>query len=570
MIIIRINMTNGTIKREENPEKYKYLGGRSLTSTIVNDEVKPKCDPLGVENKLVIAPGIFSGTSLVNSGRLSIGAKSPLTNTIKESNVGGTIAATIAKKGIAAIIIEGKAEDDKFYIVNINNEGNCKLIQADEYKKLKTYSLCNKIYNKYGDEQSIVCIGPAGEQKLKCASIQATDIDGRPCRSCGRGGLGAVMGSKGLKAIIVDRKKQTNREIIDKVKFNNNNAKLTKDLKAGPFTGNVLPNLGTAALVALVNSIGALPSYNATKGNYDKWEKISGEAMADIIQKRGGENKHRGCSNCIIQCSNEYVDFKGDYITSSLEYETMWANGAMCGIDDLDIIAQIDRECDECGLDTMSTGVAVAVAMDAGYLEFGDAKGALNLVRQIADGTEVGKVIGNGPSEVGKYFNHHRIPVCKNQSIAGYDPRAIQGMAVTYSTCPMGADHTAGNFIGDALKGDPDPLKREGQSELCREKQIMVAALDSTGLCLFALSAVSYELLAALVSAMFDDEINAEGIKKMGIDTLNAELDFNKKAGFTNQDDRLSLFFYEEPLPPYNKTILVKDDDIDNTLNFVA
>jgi aldehyde:ferredoxin oxidoreductase len=198
-----------------------------------------------------------------------------------------------------------------------------------------------------------------------------------------------------------------------------------------------------------------------------------------------------GCAQCIVHCSNEFVDKAGKYVTSSLEYETIWSMGGMTGIDDLDTIARLDYLCDDIGVDTMSTGVGVAVAMDAGHEKFGDREAAVRMVEEIAQGTAFGKILGNGPVAVGKHFNHSRVPVVKGQSIAAYDPRAMLGNGVTFATSPMGADHTAGNLVGAYLTRQLDPLKKEGQVETSRNLQIAMAAADCTGMCFMAIVALT-------------------------------------------------------------------------------
>jgi len=337
-------------------------------------------------------------------------------------------------------------------------------------------------------------------------------------------------------------------------------------------SGKVMPELGTAGLVAPVNSMGAFPSYNARNGVLDGWEKISGEAMAKLIQERGGNTTHMGCAQCIVHCSNEFVDREGKYVTSSLEYETIWAMGGMTGIADLDTIARLDFLCDDIGVDTMSTGVAVAVAMDAGYKEFGNRKAAIDMVEEIGKGTEFGKILGNGPAAVGKHFNHARVPVVKGQSIAAYDPRAMLGHGVTFATSPMGADHTAGNVVGAYLTQQLDPLKKEGQVEISRNLQIATAAADCTGLCFMAVVALTTpeggEAFLKVINAKFGTQLGPNDIPGMGIRVLKAEREFNRKAGFTNQDDRLPRFFYEEPLPPHNTVFVISDEELDSTFDF--
>jgi len=572
MKFLRINMNDRTIKTEKVPEQYMGLGGRGLTSIMINTEVPPKCDPLGPENKLIVAPGFLSGTPLVNTSRVSIGAKSPLTGTIKESNAGGTVAAALGRLGITAIILEGQAREGEISFLRIDEKGEAILVPAQEYKGMRTYRLVEKILETYGKKTSVLCIGPAGEHRLTAASIQSSDIDGRPCRAAGRGGLGAVMGAKGLKAIIVDQGGNSPDPIADPEAFKEAAKGVVKAIKADPMSGHVMPELGTAGLVAPVNSMGAFPSYNARKGVLDGWEKISGEAMAKLIQERGGKTTHMGCAQCIIHCSNEFVDKAGKYVTSSLEYETLWAMGGMTGIDDLDTIARLDYLCDDIGVDTMSTGVAVAVAMDAGYEKFGDREAAIRMVEEIAQGTGFGKILGNGPAAVGKHFNHSRVPVVKGQSIAAYDPRAMLGNGVTFATSPMGADHTAGNVVGAYLTRQLDPLKKEGQVETSRNLQIAMAAADCTGMCFMGIVALTTPeggaTFLSAINAKFGTKLGPDDIPALGMRVLKAEREFNKKAGFTNQDDRLPRFFYEEPLPPHNTVFTISDEELDRTFDF--
>jgi aldehyde:ferredoxin oxidoreductase len=572
MKLIRVNMGSKTIAVEDVPKDYSGLGGRGLTAFMINAEVPPKCDPLGPDNKLVIAPGLLSGTSLPNTSRISIGAKSPLTGGIKESNAGGTVAAALGRLGITAVVIEGQAANSELSLLRIDQAGEASLVAAENYKEMRTYAFLEKMLEVYGKKNSVLCIGPAGEYRLSAASIQSSDADGRPCRAAGRGGLGAVMGAKGLKALVVEQGGNSADAIADPDVFKEATKAFTKAVKAHPEPGQLMPNLGTAALVAPLNSMGAFPCFNARKGVMDGWEKISGEAMAELIKERGGKTTHMGCAQCIVHCSNEFVDKDGKYVTGALEYETIWAMGGMTGIDDLDTIARLDYLCDNIGVDTMSTGVAVAVAMDAGYKEFGDRAAAIEMVEEIGKGTEFGKILGNGPAAVGKHFNHDRVPVVKGQAIAGYDPRAMLGNGVTFATSPMGADHTAGNVIGLCLQGKLDPLQAEGAVEISRNLQIAMAAFDCTGQCFMATVAAfdpePGEAFRKLLSAKLGTQLGPEDFPgAMGVRVLKAEREFNKKAGFTNQDDRLPKFFYEEPLPPHNTVFTISDEEIDRTFD---
>ena len=553
MKFIRVNMRAKTIVDEEGPLIYRRLGGRRLTSTLINDEVPPTCDPLGPDNKLFIAPGILSGTPMVNTSRVSIGAKSPLTGGIKESNAGGTVGAALGRLGITAIIIEDRPSDEELFVLKIDDQGRAELIQAEEHRHKRTYALVRDLQEAHGQKQSILCIGPAGEDLMHSASIQSTDIDDRPCRAAGRGGLGAVMGSKGLKAIVIDPTGKADRHLAESTVVKEGVKAFTKAIIENP-TAHLLRQQGTAALVAVINSLGAFPCYNATQGVFDKWEAISGEALAELLTKRGGSTVHKGCSQCVIHCSNDFVDEKGDYVTSSLEYETIWAMGGMSGVADFDTIAQLDRACDDLGLDTMNTGVAMAVAMDAGYRPFGEAEALLEMIDEIARGTDFGKILGNGPAAVGKHFNHHRVATVKNQSIAGYDPRGMQGTGVTYSTSPMGADHTSGNVTDKYIKGPLVPHEPEGQMSASRQSQVVMAFLDTVGLCIMAgvalMTIEGVQALFSVINSKLGTAYGMEQIALTGVKVLTLEKEFNRKAGLTREDDRLPRFFYDEPLAP--------------------
>jgi aldehyde:ferredoxin oxidoreductase len=571
--LVRVNMNEKAITVEDMPQDYIGLGGRGLSSILIGAEVPPKCDPLGADNKLVFAPGYLSGTSLPHTSRISIGAKSPLTGTIKESNVGGTVSAALGHLGISAIVVEGQAPEGELYALRIDEEGDASLLPAKEYKGMRTYELVGTILELYGKKTSVLCIGPAGEHGLAAASIQSSDVDGRPCRAAGRGGLGAVMGAKGLKAVIVDQRGKSADPIADPKAFKEAVKDVVKIVKADHMSAEVMPKLGTAGLVAPVNAMGAFPSYNARKGVLEGWEKISGEAMAELIKERGGDTTHMGCEQCSVHCSNVFVDQEGKYVTSSLEYETIWAMGGMTGIVDLDTIARLDNLCDDIGVDTMSTGVAIAVAMDAGYKEFGDAEAALEMVEEIGQGTEFGRILGDGPAAVGKHFNHDRVPVVKGQSIAAYDPRAMLGHGVTYATSPMGADHTAGNLVGAYLEQMLDPLDPEGQVATSSFLQTAMAAFDTMGQCFMAnvalLSPESLETFAKVIEAKSGRQLGpGEFPFALGTRVLKAEREFNREAGFTEADDRLPRFFYEEPLPPHNTVFGISDEELDSVFDF--
>jgi aldehyde:ferredoxin oxidoreductase len=577
--ILRVNMAGKDgpqYKIEDIPEKYAGLGGRALTTSVLHNEVDPMCHPLGKKNKLVIAPGLLSGTAAAMSGRISIGCKSPLTGGIKESNSGGQPAQVLARLGYAGIIIEGKPEQDATYVMHINSEG----VTIHEDKKLKmlpNYDLVEKLKKQYGDKITCMSIGPAGEMKMCAASIACTDMELRPSRHAGRGGTGAVMGSKGLKAIVLDDTGKKMRGPKDPDKFREANKVFVHGIKTHPVTGEALPAYGTNVLANIINESGGYPTRNFSEGQFEGITKISGETQAEMETSRGGKATHGCHRGCVIQCSGTYNDKKGKFLTKQPEYETVWAHGANCGIDDLDSIAMMDYLDDNYGLDTIEMGATIGVAMEAGIIEFGDAKGAIKMIHDVGKGTDLGRVIGNGAAVTARVFGVERAPVVKGQAMPAYDPRAIQGIGVTYATSTMGADHTAGYAIAtNILKvgGFVDPLKPEGQIDLSRNLQVATAAIDSTGMCLFIAFAVldqpeTFQALIDMLNAFYGLELTADDVTELGKNVLSMERDFNMQAGFTSKDDRLPEYFKDEPIGPHNVTFDVKDEELDSLYNWI-
>src|SRR3990170_1613332 len=554
---------------------YAGLAGSAMTSVVISKEVHPLAHPLGAENKLVIAPGMLSGTTGSMTGRISVGCKSPLTGGIKESNAGGQAAQVMARLGYAALILEGKPQGDDLYKIFINKDG-IQVIVDNSLQLLDNYPLIDKVRKEYGDKVAYITIGSAGERKLLASSIACTDPELRPTRHCGRGGSGAVMGAKRVKAIILDDAGMPMRPPKDPEKYRDANRRFVEGLRKHPVSGQGLPAYGTNVLSNVINEAGGYPTYNFKQGQFAGVAKINGETLAELEIKRGGKATHGCHRGCVIQCSGIYHDKDGHYLTKQPEYETVWAHGAHCGIDDLDTIAQLDFMDDNVGVDTIETGVALGVAMDAGIIKFGDGAGAIKLLEEVGKGTPLGRIIGSGAAVTGKVFGVERVPVVKDQAIPAYDPRAIQGIGVTYATTTMGADHTAGYAIGaNILKvgGDVDPLKPEGQVDLSRNLQIATAALDSTGMCLFIAFAImdqpeTFQAMLDMLGAFYGTTMTGDGVVALGKMILSAERDFNTRAGFTKQHDRLPRFFYNEPVAPHNLTFMVKDEDLDQVFNW--
>jgi aldehyde:ferredoxin oxidoreductase len=573
--ILRVNMSDLTTKVEAVPEAWAGLGGRGLTSTIVAAEVPPTCHALGENNKLVFAPGLLTGTPAANSGRLSAGAKSPLTGTIKESNAGGTAAQMFARLGVKALIIEGLPKKDAWYSLHVNNDG-VTVQEETELLGKGNFAVIEALEARLGKKTGILTIGPAGEAKMTAANISVKDPDSK-IRSHGRGGLGAVMGSKKIKFISIDDQGAPGIKIAEPEKFKAAARTFAKALLDHPVSGEGLPTFGTNVLVNILNEAGGLPTKNFTTGQYDAHEKISGETMHDTIAARGGKTKHGCHAGCIIQCSQVYNDAEGKYVTSGFEYETIWGLGADCCVENLDDIALADSLMDDIGIDSIETAVMFAVAMEAGVLPFGDGKGIIRILKEeIAKATPLGRILGGGAGAVGKAYGVTRVPVVKNQGIPAYDPRSVKGIGITYATSTMGADHTAGYTIATNILnvgGHVDPLKKDGQVELSRNLQIATAAVDSTGMCIFiAFPALDIpECLPALIdmiNARFGIALTGDDVTNLGKYILKTERQFNIGAGFTNVDDRLPEFFNTEPVAPHNVVWDFSGEEIDEFWNF--
>ena len=577
--ILRVNMgaDGGPEIKTEPLGNYAGLGGRAMTSGIVSKEVPPTCHPLGEDNKLVIAPGLLSGSVAAMSGRISVGCKSPLTGGIKESNSGGQPSQMLGRLGYAAIVLEGKPKEKALYKIFINKDG-VEIKEDNSLCMLGNYDTVEKMKAEYGDKVHCISIGPVGEMKMSAASVAFTDMEQRPTRHAGRGGVGAVMGAKGVKVIVIDDEGCAMRAPADPEKFKAANKEFVAGLRKHPVSGEGLPAYGTNVLTNVINEAGAYPARNFSTGQFEGVSKISGETQAELENARGGEGSatlgcHRGC---VIRCSGTFYDKNGNFLTKQVEYETMWAHGGNCGIDDLDAIAQIDRLDDDFGVDTIELGAAIGVAMEGGLAEFGDAEAATNLVKEVGKGTPLGRILGNGAAVTGQVFGVERVPVVKRQAMPAYDPRAVQGQGVTYATTTMGADHTAGyavatNILG--VGGTVDPLKPEGQMELSRNLQVATAAIDSTGMCIFIAFPIldqpeTFQALVDLIGAFSGQNLTADDVTALGQSVLKKEREFNAQAGLTSKDDRLPDYFKTEKLAPHAVTFAVSDEELDQVFNF--
>jgi len=563
------------------PEKYQLRGGRWLTSSIVCDEVDPLCHPLGAGNKVVIAPGILTGTSAPTSARLSVGAKSPLTGTIKESNSGAKFSQQIARLGIGAIVVEGQPkEGGSFWTLELDKSGSKLVPTPSNWLGKGLYETVPLLYRKYGDNVGLVAIGVAGEMKMAMAGVSFSDIKGRPSRYAGRGGLGAVLGSKNLKFIVADDTGAPGVEVADKSLFESGRKKLTDALQTHAITKpkGTLNTYGTAALINVMNEAGGLPTRNFSSGTFEGATKIAGEAIFDGNKRRlGKELYNHACSpGCIIQCSNTWHRPGGAEHTSCVEYESDWALGANCGIDDLDVIAELNQLCNDYGLDTIEAGGTLAVAMEGGVAKFGDGKKAIELMHEIGRGTPLGRILGSGATVTGKVYGVARVPSVKGQNMPAYEPRAVKGIGVTYATSTMGADHTAGYTIAPeilSVGGKLDPLTAEKKGELSRNFQATTAFIDSTGHCLFIAFAIldiatGFEGMVEECNGVLGTSWTGDDVTKIGQEILRMERRFNEAAGFTKAHDRLPEFMKYEKLPPHNTVLDIPDEVLDSVYAF--
>lgn len=362
------------------------------------------------------------------------------------------------------------------------------------------------------------------------------------------------MGLKNLKAVVIDSQGSKPPLAADPQGLKAACRRLAKALLAHPTTGKTLPDYGTAVIVNVVNSIAGLPTRNFSQGVFEGAEQISGEALRELILKRGGKAAHGCMPGCVIRCSNITPDSKGNELNRALEYETITLLGSNCGIDDLDLINQLNKRCDQLGVDTIDVGAAIGVAMEAGLAEFGDGEAALGLLDEIERGSDLGRLLGSGAQRTGDALGVSRVPAVKGQAMAAYDPRALKGTGVTYATSPMGADHTAGNALPNSRLPDgtaPDPTRKEHQAELSRHLQQVAMIFDTLGLCWFCRPPIleDFSLVTDLLEAMYGRPFTEGELYDQARKTLQAEVEFNRRAGLEMEND-LPAHFREEPLPP--------------------
>ncbi len=559
-------MRHLSLHREPVPTTWAQLAGRGLIARILLDEVDPLCDPLGAGNKLIFSPGLLVGHMLSSCDRISIGGKSPLTRGVKEANAGGSTGLSMARLGIRSLIIEDGSADDRWRVLILSRDG-ARFDPADEWVGLGVYDTARALMEKYGDKVAMALIGPAGERRLLAAGIQNLDKDRVPSRIAARGGLGALMGSKRLKAVIFDARDCPKPPIAHPEAYRQAQKQFNQALMSHPQT-RIYAEYGTAAMPRLSNGFGGLPTRNFSRGCFEKVEEISGETMRQLLLERGGESEttHACMAGCTIRCSNIFGGEDGKAIVSPLEYETIGLLGPNLEISSLDQIARMCYEINDLGMDTIEVGAALGVAAEAGVIAFGDGDGAMELIREIRRGTPLGMVLGNGAVASGKHFGVERVPAVKGQAMSAYEPRAIKGTGVTYATSPQGADHTAGLTI----RAKVDHLDPSIQVALSRSIQINMAGYDTLGACVFAGFgfAAAPETIRDLLNARYGWQVGADILQVLGKQTLSLEREYNRRAGFSAADDRLPAWMSKEPLPPHHAVFDVPEDELDRLFDW--
>ena len=561
--ILRVNTHTAEITWQTCSEEEQKWGGRSFIAHHFLNEVDPLCDPLGRNNRLIIASGLLGDTPVTTAGRISLGGKSPLTGGIKESNVGGFAGKKMARLGLKAVVLEDAPENPRPRVLLIRKD-TAELIDAPELKARQASETLKFLHERFGDRTGLLIVGPAGEMGLAAACVVTTDHTGVQRRVAGRGGLGAVMGVKGIKAVVFDDEGSKAPNPSDRAALTAASRELAQILRDDPKTDN-RHDFGTPAVLSYCNALGILPTRNFSSGQFEQAEAISGEMIAELIDKRGGEGgKGLPCvQGCIIACSNVFADPSGKTTVASLQYENIGLLGSNCGIGDIDEVAELNHFCNQVGVDTIETGASIGVAMEAGIIAFGDAEGAKDLIRQVGAGTPLGRIIGSGVVTTGRVLGVRRVPAVKGQAMPAYDPRSLKGIGVTYAMSPMGADHTAGNALETAR--NHDPLSREGQVEISFRLQIRGAILDSLGVCLFIRPAFVKDpsLSARLLNARYGWKWTYQEVRNMGLDCLHTESEFNRLAGVSEVRCDVPEFMRTEPLPPHDSVFDIPKEDMD-------
>jgi aldehyde:ferredoxin oxidoreductase len=549
---LHIHLQHQRIDTEQLEGEALVKAGRYLIAkTLVEGQVAT-VDPLGPDNPLIFSAGPFAGTTFSNANRTSVGCKSPLTGGIKEANSGGTFAYGLGRLEIAGLTLYGQS--DHWVVIHLHKDGTITFDDATPYLGKGNVEVTDALRERYGKHIAVGLCGPVGEYQGLLAGITFTDSDGRPSRLAARGGVGAVMGSKKVKAIVIELHRMP--PLHDRPKHVGDMRTYAQKLQADPVISGFYQPTGTMGMADYTNYVGGIPVNNFTSGQQVTAEAgpftMGGSYITELNNARGGKHTHACMPGCIIQCSNVYVDAHGKEITSPVEYETLALLGTNCGLTNPDDLAVMNQHCNDLGIDTIETGAMIAVLMDAGLAPFGDVAFMEQVFTDLRQGTEQGRLWAQGTARVGQHYGIQRVPVIKGQAISAYDPRVIEVTGISMMTTAQGADHTTGNVA--RMQSFDKALPELMAASLAA--QISCAAVDSVGLCLFGRSVTNpnIDFLAQAINDAIGTHLEPTFFQEIGRQTLQFELEFNRAAGFTEADDELPAFFYEEPLAPTQRT----------------
>ena len=551
--LARINLSTGEIKVEKLDLElaHKFIGGRGLGTKILYDEGVATVEPLSPENKLVYITGPMTGAAAPSTGRYMVVTKSPLTGMIACSNSGGIWGAKLKHAGWDAIIVEGQAPEWTYISIE---DDKIQLLDAREYLGMMSEEMDTKLKEKHGPTASVLNIGPAGEKQVLLAAIM-NDKD----RAAGRSGVGAVMGSKKLKAIVVKSSRIKLDNIADEEALKEATKKAMDVLMANPVTSSGLKQLGTAILVNIINNVGSLPTKNWQESYYEQAEDISGETLAEKYLVRPG-----ACYRCPIACGR-IINVNG-HVTGGPEYEPLWAYGANCGNNDLNVIDECNMLCNEYGLDAISTPCTIAAAMElyqrgaikeedcAGVpLEWDSTKALVEWTKRMGNPeTELDWLMSSGSARLCEHYGMPEISMSvKKQEMPAYDARGIQGIGITYATSNRGGCHVRGYMISPEVLGLPQQLDRtvtDDKAAWAKTFQDLTAVIDSMGHCLFTSFAMGAQEYTDLLNAATGTNWTVEQVLEIGDRIYNIERMFNKAAGMKPEDDRLPKRLLNDPI----------------------
>ena len=557
---LHIHLPDQTIEEQTLHGEEIVRAGRYLIAKTLLESGAATVDPLSPENPLIFSAGPFAGTTFSNANRTSVGCKSPLTGGIKEANGGGTFSYGLGQLHIAGFTLYGTAED--WVVIHIRKDGSISFDPAGPYLGKGNFEAAELLHQRYGTKVSLALCGPVGEYEGLLAGIAFSDNENRPSRLAARGGVGAVLGSKKVKAIVVDLHKIP--DLHDRKKVMGDIREYSKLLRDNSVIMDTYNQLGTMSMADFTNYIGALPVNNFTSGQQVDADsstfKMGGDYIRELNLSRDGVHTHACMPGCVIQCSNVYVDAAGQEIVSPVEYETLGLLGTNCGITEPDDLAALNFIANDLGVDTIETGAMLAVLMDAGLAEFGDVNFMGEALKEIRLGTENGRLWAQGTARVGEHYHINRVPTVKKQAISAYDPRVIEVTGVTMMVTAQGADHTAGNL--PKIKSRDKEIDEIMDASL--EVQVEAAVNDSLGLCIFGrfVSTPNVEFIVNAINNAHGTNVEPSFLEEMGRETLRMELEFNRAAGFTIEDDELPEFFYTEPLYPSNQVARFHSEDV--------